>query len=390
MKIAHVIVGLEVGGAEMMLHRLLLTQRSQGGTPATVISLTRLGPVGQRLRDDGFEVIALGLRTPLGALRAWWRLRTLLRHLQPDLVQTWMVHADLIGGLAARAAGIRAVVWGVRTTDFSINPRATRAVRWLCARLSATVPHTIVCAAEASRRAHVQAGYEARRMTVIPNGFDVAAGRPDAAAGAALRTELGLPLDRPVVGCVGRFHAAKDYANFVAAAGRVAARRPDCRFLLVGRGIDHANATLSAWIDATGHAGAFVLAGERRDVVACLSAMDIFVLASRSEGFPNAVGEAMAAARPCVVTDVGDAAALLGGTGRVVPAREPQALADAICAVLELPASQRQALGDAASLRVAAEFSLQRTAGRFTALQRAVVDSLRQAQQAAAAACPKK
>lgn len=386
MKVVHVIIGLEVGGAELMLRRLLLTQRSQGDLHATVVSLTRLGPVGQWLLGDGFEVIALGMCTPLGAPRTWWRLYALLRRLKPDLVQTWMVHADLLGGLAARAAGIRAVVWGVRTTDFSVNPRATRAVRWLCARLSAAVPHTIVCAAEASRRAHVQAGYDARRMTVIPNGFDVDAWRPDAVAGAALRAALGLSPDRPVVGCVGRFHAAKDYANFVAAAGGVAARHPDCRFLLVGRGIDPANLALRAWIDATGHAEAFVLAGERRDVVACLSAMDVFVLASRSEGFPNVVGEAMAVARPCVVTDVGDAAALLGDAGRVVPARDPQALATAVCELLELPAERRQALGDAARARVAAEFSLDRAAERFTALQHAIVDDLRSPRRSATAA----
>jgi glycosyltransferase involved in cell wall biosynthesis len=384
--VVHVIIGLEVGGAELMLRRLLLTQRSQGEPPATVVSLTRLGPVGQRLRDDGFEVIALGMRTPLGAPRAWWRLRALLRQLKPDLVQTWMVHADLIGGLAARAANVRAVVWGVRTTDFSVNPRATRAVRWLCARLSATVPHTIVCAAEASRRAHVQAGYDASRMTVIPNGFDLDAGRPDAAAGAALRAELGLPLDKPVVGCVGRFHAAKDYANFVAAAGHVAERQPGCRFLMVGRGIEPANPTLRAWIDASGHASAFVLAGERRDVVACMSAMDVFVLASRSEGFPNVVGEAMAAARPCVVTDVGDAAALLGDTGRLVPAREPQALASAVCELLELPADRRRALGEAARARVTEEFSLHRAAECFTALQHTIVDGLRRGRHSATAA----
>lgn len=385
-KVVHVIVGLQTGGAELMLQRLLLAQRAAGELPATVVSLTDSGPVGRRLQDEGFEVIALGMRTPLGAPRTCWRLRALLHQLQPDLVQTWMVHADLVGGLAARAAGIRAIVWGVRTTNFSVNPRATRAVRWLCARLSATVPHTIVCAAQASRRAHVQAGYDARRMVVIPNGFDVDAWRPDAAAGAAVRAQLGLSSDKPVVGCVGRFHAAKDYANFVAAAGRVAQRHPHCRFLMVGRGVDPANAALRSWIDATGHAKAFVLAGERNDVVACLSAMDVFVLASRSEGFPNVVGEAMATTRPCVVTDVGDAAALIGDTGRVVPARDPQALAAAVCELLELPASRRQALGDAARARVAAEFSLGRAAERFTALQHAIVDALHQPRQSATTA----
>lgn len=377
MKVVHVIVGLQTGGAELMLQRLLRAQRAAGEVPATVVSLTELGVVGQRLRDEGFEVLALQMRSPLGVWRVWLRLRALLRRYRPDLVQCWMVHADLLGGLAARAAGIHAIVWGVRTTDFSINPPATRAVRWLCARLSSRVPHTIVCAATASLRAHVEAGYDARRMLVIPNGFDAAVWRPDAPRGAALRAELGLPADAPVVGCIGRFHAAKDFRNFVVAAGQVAARLPGCRFLMVGRDLDRSNTALRAWLDDTGHAAAFVLAGERHDVGACMNALDVFVLSSRSEGFPNVVGEAMATARPCVVTDVGDAAALLGTTGRVVPARDPSALAAAIFELLILPSEERAALGQAARARLVAEFSLQRTAERFTALQHSVVEAVR-------------
>ncbi|MBX3644881.1 MAG: glycosyltransferase [Rubrivivax sp.] len=372
MKVVHVIVGLEVGGAELMLQRLLLTQRAQGAMAATVIALTRLGPVGQRLRDRGIEVIALGMRTPLGAPRAVWRLRGLLQRLHPDVVQTWMVHADLLGGLAARAAGLRAVIWGIRTTDFSINPLATRAVRWLCARLSSTLPHVIVCAAEASRRAHVQAGYDASRMLVIPNGFDASAWQPQPGLGEPLRREFGLAPGDLVVGCVGRFNVAKDQGNFIAAAAHVAAQRTDCRFVLVGRGMERGNAELMQWIEATGHAARFVLLGERTDVAACMAAMDIFVLPSRSEGFPNALGEAMAMALPCVATDVGDAAVLLAETGRIVPPRNPAALADAVLALATLPPTQRHQLGQAARERVLERFSLQQTCERFTALQRQV------------------
>lgn len=371
MKIAHVIIGLETGGAEMMLRRLLLAHRSQGGAPGTVISLTGIGPVGQRLRDDGIEVTALGMRTPLGALLAVVRLRRLLLQLRPDVVQTWMVHADLLGGLAARAAGLRAIVWGIRTTDFSINSPATRAVRWLCARLSSTLPHVIVCAAEASRRAHVRAGYDASRMVVIPNGFDPAAWQPQRST--CLRRELGLAEPHLVIGCVGRFNVAKDQGNFISAAARVAAQRGDCRFLLVGRGLEPGNAELMQWIDATGNRERFVLLGERVDVAACLGAMDIFVLPSRSEGFPNALGEAMAMGLPCVTTNVGDAAMLLGDTGSVVPPRDPAALAEAVLALAALPLEQRRQLGQRARERVLDRFSLQQTSERFAALHRRVV-----------------
>ena len=374
MHVVHVITGLQVGGAEHMLRRLLLAQAAaDASSRATVVSLGSLGAIGTMLQTAGIEVIALGMRSPLGAPLAVLRLRRLLLRLQPDVVQTWMVHADLLGGLAARAAGLRAVVWGIRTTDFSINPPATRAVRWLCARLSSTLPHVIVCAAEASRRAHVQAGYDASRMLVIPNGFDPEAWRPHPQRRADLRRALGLTDDCLLIGSVGRFNVAKDQGNFVAAAGRIAARHDGCRFLLMDRGLDHDNAELKQWIDATGHVERFLLLGERSDIAACLDAMDLFVLPSRSEGFPNALGEAMAMALPCVTTNVGDAAVLLADTGRVVPPRDPAALADAVLALASLPPAQRRQLGHDARQRVLSHFSLQQTCERFSALHRRVI-----------------
>lgn len=373
-RVVHVIVGLGVGGAELMLRRLVRAQRQAApDVSSTVVSLTTLGPVGQQLQADGVEVLTLGMQSPWQMPLVLWRLTRCLRQRRPDLVQTWMVHADLLGGLAARWAGVRSVVWGIRTTDFSLTPPATRLVRWVCARLSTRVPHTIVCAAEASRRAHVRAGYDAGRMVVIPNGFDLAALQPDAARGRQVRREWGVADDELLVGSVGRFNRAKDQANFIAAAGRVAARHARCRFVLVGRGNTADNATLQQWSKAAGLADRLLLVGERADVPACLAAMDLFVLPSRSEGFPNVLGEAMAMARPCVSTDAGDAAWMLGEAGRVVPVGDPQALADAVDAVLCLTADERHALGQQARVRLVAEFSMERACERFTALQLGVV-----------------
>jgi hypothetical protein len=127
MNVLHVIIGLRIGGAELMLRRLAAAQR-----PTTVVSMSGVGEVGQMLRADGVEVIALGLRGVWDLPRIFLALFRLLRARRPDVVQTWMVHADLIGGLAARLAGIRAVIWGVRTTDFSGTSRGTPACPGWC------------------------------------------------------------------------------------------------------------------------------------------------------------------------------------------------------------------------------------------------------------------
>lgn len=369
MLIVHLIVGLEKGGAEMMLRRLVeANMQSASGLRHVVVSLTDVGFHGAALRAQGAEVYALGLRGHVGLLLGVFRLAALLRRLKPGIVQTWMVHSDLLGGLAARLVGVPHVIWGVRTTDYSVESRSTRAVRWLCARLSSTVPSKIVCAAQASLLASAQGGYDTRKLMVIPNGFDVATLRAYAGAGVAIRQQCGLQPGHAVVGCLGRYNPAKDHANFVSAAALLAPRHPACCFLMVGRDLTLANATLMAQIQATGFADRFVLLGERSDPTACLDAMNVFVLSSRTEGFPNVLGEAMAMGVPCVSTDVGDAAFLLGDAGPVVPARDAEALAQAVSHVLSLPEPDRKAMGAKGCLRAESEFSMAAAAQKFNNL----------------------
>ena len=377
LKIAHVIVGMQNGGAEMMLRRLV-EAGSQGvnGVMHVVISLTELGYHGTALRAQGVEVHALGLRGPLALLVGVFKLTTLLRRVKPQIVQTWMVHSDLLGGIAARLVGVAHVIWGIRTTDYSVESRSTRAVRWLCARLSSLIPDRIVCAAQASLVASAQAGYDTRKLMVIPNGFDVAALRAHLGAGAAIRQHYWPGAEHVVVGCLGRYNPAKDHANFVSAAGLLAARFPACRFLMVGRDLSSANSALMEQIQSTGFADRFVLLGERLDPAACLDAMDVFVLPSRTEGFPNVLGEAMAMGLPCVTTDVGDAHFLLGDAGHVVPACDAAALAQAVTHLLDLPESERKALGAKGRMRVEKAFSMTASVHKFYKLYQALLQRM--------------
>lgn len=369
MKILQVIIGLEVGGAEMMLKRLVDAHADSSWCHHSVVSLTGLGEVGRQLRARGVEVTALDMRSLVDAPRILLRLWQLIRREGPDVVQTWMYHADLLGGIAARMAGNRHVIWGVRTTDVgSGNNRATTTVMRLCAWLSTRIPHTIVCAAEAARRVHADAGYDRSKMVVIQNGFEPTAPASARVTRADARAALGIPGAAAVVGVVGRFNAAKDHENFVRAAGMVAHRDVHVRFLMVGRNVDSDNPELARWIAATGHADRFLLLGERSDVNVCLAAMDVFCLSSRSEGFPNVVGEAMAMAIPCVTTDVGDAAILVGDTGTVVAKESPAQLADAISAMLALSEEARRLLGEKARERILTEFSMKRSRERFESI----------------------
>jgi glycosyltransferase involved in cell wall biosynthesis len=367
--ITHVIVGLDRGGAEMMLRRLIEENICSGSHDVhSVISLTNLGYHGDFIRQQGVAVYAMGMDTPRGLLQGWFDLVLLLRKLKPDIVQTWMVHSDFLGGLAARLAGVPRIIWGVRTTDYSIESSSTRAVRWLCARLSRVVPDMIVCAAQASLESSAKAGYAVEKLMVIPNGFDEGALRLNVGTGEVVRQMLGISTDSLVVGCLGRYHPAKDHANFVQAAGRLAAHNQACHFLMVGRNLTIGNAELMGLIQATGFVDRFVLLGERSDPSACLDAMDVFVLSSNSEGFPNVLGEAMSMGVPCVSTNVGDAAVLLGDAGEIVPARNSLALAAAVRRLLEMPLAERQSLGEKGRERIKRDFSMATAARRFADL----------------------
>lgn len=369
MKILHVIVDLDVGGAELILKRLVEDQNQRFSTEHLIISLTDIGTVGQHMKQAGFNVTALGMKGLKELFSVLTRLTRIIRQYQPDIVQTWMYHSDLIGGLAARLAGVKQVVWGIRSTDISQGgSKSTLLIRKLCAWLSCWLPQKIVCAANVSRDIHISVGYSAKKMLVIPNGFDLKQLVATSSQRDALRAELGIHPNDRVVGSVGRYSPVKDHAVFVEAAGRLLTKDTLLKFMLIGRGVETQNTELMTLINATRFPQAFFLLGERADVAACLKSMDFFCLHSRTEGFPNALGEAMALGLPCVTTDVGDAAFLLGKNGLVVPSKDAIALADALDLILARQPSELIAMGAAAQARIQTEFSMQMMTHRFNQL----------------------
>ncbi len=376
MLIVQVLVGLNKGGAEMMMRRLVEAhQRNADDIRHVVVSMTDLGFHGDALRKQGVDVRCLGMRSPWQMMSAMVMLVRILNELKPDIVQTWMVHADLLGGVAARWAGVHRVIWGVRTTDYTVESRSTRFVRWMCAHLSPVIPACIVCAAQASLDNSREAGYDASKLMVIANGFDVQNLKRFAGQGRLIRAKVDRLRENGVVvvGCLGRYNSAKDHENFVKAAGILAACYPACRFLMVGRGLDASNEKLVSLISATGFDERFVLMGEQSDPASYLDAMDVFVLSSCTEGFPNALGEAMTLGIPCVSTDVGDAALLLGDAACIVPPRNANSLANAVARLLDMSSFERQALGRIGRERVERNFSIDIAANKFFTLYKMLI-----------------
>jgi glycosyltransferase involved in cell wall biosynthesis len=331
--IVHIIVGLDAGGAELMLQRLVESQSHRTSCRHVVISLTSEGRVGPLLREQGIDVQTLGMKSIFDMPRILWRLRQNLRELRPDIIQTWMYHADFLGGVAARWAGIRNIVWGIRGTAIpQTGWSSTRIVVSLCAWGSHFLPRAIVCCAESARAAHAQLGYDQTKLMVIPNGYKLEDFNRTPALRQQARTAFHLKENALVIGVVGRFDPLKDYENFLRAAGLVAAKYKNnthqkdkqIQFLMVGRGLNSGNKILAKWITENKIDGHCILAGEQHYVQLAYAAMDVFCLSSTKEGFPNVVCEAMAMEVPCVVTDAGDAALIVADSGARPPNHDRQ------------------------------------------------------------------
>lgn len=373
-KVVHVIIGLNVGGAELMLKRLIESHNKESGIVHIVISLTDQGVLGKQLERQGISIHCLGMNSLIKGPAVFFKLRKLLKSLHPDIVHTWMYHADLLGGLAARSAGFRNLIWCIRSTDISKGgSKITLLIRKLCAWLSGSLPRVIVCAAEASRQVHEAVGYDPDKMQVIPNGFEL--DKLTRLSDKNVRDELGINQNDKVVISVGRFNQVKDHKTFIEAAGKVAALHNNVRFILVGRDLERSNSHVMAMIEATGYANNFYLLGERNDVPSCLKASDVFCLHSVTEGFPNVLGEAMALGLPCVTTDVGDAAYLLNNLEWVVPSASPDKLADKLSALLALPIAQRKVLGEAAATRIRENFTMDVISQRYYGLYKSLITS---------------
>jgi glycosyltransferase involved in cell wall biosynthesis len=286
-----------------------------------------------------------------------------------------MYHANLLGVIAGKLAGVPHIVWNIRSSniDFSHYRRLTRWTVFLGARLSGFVDAVIVNS-EVGRSVHRAWGYHNARMIVIPNGFNIDHLKPDPSARGSVRAELGVRQDTLLIGLIARYHPRKDHASFLNAAALLCRREPLVHYLLAGDGVALENSELSHLVRENGLERHIHLLGRRRDIPRLTAALDIATSSSAfGEGFSNAVGEAMACGVPCVVTDVGDAADIVGDTGSVVPAGNPEALARGLADMMDLGPDGRKALGQRARQRVEARFSQARMVEAYESLYERLV-----------------
>lgn len=359
MIVIHIISNLNRGGAELMLLRIIKKMKQNyPEIENIVISLSKNGELERDFKSSGVTVYSYSLNR-FKLFPAVFKIHNQLRKIKPDIIQTWMVHADVLGGIIGRFAGIKRVIWGVRTTDYSVESKKTQNIRKLASKLSHFIPSKIVCAAQASLENSITAGYRADIMTVIPNGFYVSDhDYIDRFKDYDGINQFEFELAEPLIGTLGRDNEAKDHKNFLLAAKKVLKEHKNAKFIITGKGVSLSSSIPFQIIEKLGIQGSVVLRDETLDVLTYLSGLDIFVLSSKTEGFPNALGEAMSVCTPCITTDVGDAAFLLNEDEWTVPPTDSDALAEAILRMLELSDSDRNEIGSRGSFRIKQFFSM--------------------------------
>ena len=329
MQVLHIITGLGDGGAEALLYRMCKFDKEHNHIVISLMDEQKYGPL---LKEIGVVVHTLSF--PKGKIKfsGFFKLYKLIKQIKPDVVQTWLDHADMIGGIVARLAGIKNIVWGVHHTALvkGESKLSTIFISKINVFLSYFIPKKIIYCAQESKKAQEKIGYKKAKGVVVLNGYDIEGFTQNDSLSAEVRNDLSINADSFLIGHVGRYDPQKDLSNLIEAFALLNQKKLDFDAVIVGANLDNNNRDLLLMVNKNGLSKYVHLLGRRDDITAIMNGIDLFVLSSKSEAFPNVLNEAMLCGTPCVTTDVGDAGKIVRDSGWVVRPKDSEALANAI------------------------------------------------------------
>lgn len=331
MKIIHIITGLNKGGAEKIMCDLAI-ENSKKGMDVYVVSLMGKGFWGEFLTSKGINLTTLDMPRGGITLKGLKNLYLLIKKIQPDVVQNWMYHANLIGGSIAKLAGVHSIFWGIHHANFDKkhNSRKTLAIIKISALLSRWIPTKIICCSVNSTHLHISSGFDSKKFASIANGYSTNAFKPNKKDRIRIHEELNIPGNRFLIGMVARYDPQKDHENLFKCIQILKKTNNNFICLLAGQGMSPENGELISSINSYGIMESIKLLGPRNDIKDVMNALDLHILSSLGEAFPNVLAEAMLCETPCLTTDVGDARLIVGSHGWVVPSKDSCALSSAV------------------------------------------------------------
>jgi len=369
MKILHIISGLGTGGAERSLNNLLDGGLAQWADNR-VVSLTDEGTFGAFIASHGIHVSTLRLKSPENLIHSPWRLRVIVREFSPDIIQGWMYHGNIAAWLTRKFFSPKSrLFWNIRHSldDLSNEKQLLQWVIRINTKLSASADG-IIYNSHRSFTQHSEMGLIGKSHCIIPNGFDTTLWKRSDQIRSAVRGGLEIPDDAVVFGHVARFHPMKNHEMFMSLAVELAETHDEIHFIMAGKGVTEEK--FAAWSGAPEEVRNRIhVLGEHTNIPMLMSAFDVLcVTSSYGEAFPNVLGEAMSSSIPCVTTDVGDSAMIIGDTGRVIPPGSKSGLGEAMDYFIQMDSEERISLGERARKRISDKFSLGNTVGSYLEL----------------------
>lgn len=334
-KLAFIIRSLNYGGAERQLVNLAKGLDKQG-FDVSVLYFYPDGSFVKDLQESGISTICLEKQGRWHIFSFVWHLVRHLKQIHPDILHGYLGVPNLLTIFLKPFFPSTRMIWGIRNSQHSPNLYG-----WLgnlVFQLECLFSHfadLIIVNSHAGKAYCITHGFPADKMMVISNGIDTEKFQPDREARVKVRAEWGISENTILIGLVGRLDPRKDHPTFLKVAALLHQESQNIHFVCVGSGSENYTRELHDLANELGMSDKVIWAGARADMPAIYNALDIAVSSSYIEGFPNVIGEAMACGVPCVVTDVGDSAWIVGDTGMVVPPRNPEALKNAIKQLIE-------------------------------------------------------
>lgn len=359
-KVLHVITTTGVGGAENMLYKYL-SNSDKDMIQHGVISLTGIDIVGAKI--EALNIPVHGLTKPIYTLRGIKELHTVVKNFKPDVIQSWLYHSDLVCLVLKLFLRFK-LCWNIRSYKVYKFKKSTGLLVKLLALFS-RIPDVVIINSLASRDYHKKIWYRPKKWEYIPNGFEVSAFKKKDELDFDIRKELKISPQNFIIGMVARYSNDKDHHTFLKACSLINRKLKNVHFVMVGLNIDNLNFELLSIIKKLGLQDRVHMLGKRDDIPEIIPIFDVLCSSSLDEAFPNVVGEAMSAAIPCVVTDVGDCSVLVGDTGKVVPPGDHKSISEACLNLLKMPEEKRIKLGKKARTRISKKFSIQRIANQY-------------------------
>lgn len=332
MKILHIITNLNLGGAEVQLYKIV--ENLKADHQIKVISLLSMGDIGGKLIKSGVELSIINFSKKRFFFFSFLKLCTSISKFKPDIVHTWMYHANLIGGLASKMTKVKNIFWSIHHNDLSIfhNKLSTVIIAKFGAFFSYLIPKKIICVSKDVKIKHISFGYQKKKMVFIPNGIDVLEFSKIVNARHLLFEKYNFTNDTKLIGFPSRFDPIKNHEGFFASIADIRTTNPNInlQIVLCGKNIDLNNDELVTMINKYGLIDCVHLLGIIHNMPLFMSSIDLLVNNSYGESFSLILAEALSCETLCVSTIEGDPESIIQGIGMHVPVGNTPLLSKAI------------------------------------------------------------